>query len=205
MLQYTFGEAFIPPDPALLQELADLGVTQTRALQLVRENGENGVEDAVARCKAILAGGYKPRSRPAFYVDVLKNPGKYQMPEGAVKPQKATSKAQEGKSRAHVQPTLFEAPSLGSEEQIPDEDALLRTQPREKQVEEVMRTLTFLLRNDLKLMELDTLRLALDEGLEDPLEIKAWAIKGIASGQKIAIVRDLRTRLSLKPLLKVAH
>lgn len=28
MLQYTFGEAFIPPDPALLQELADLGVTR---------------------------------------------------------------------------------------------------------------------------------------------------------------------------------
>ncbi|THF87274.1 hypothetical protein E7T09_09015 [Deinococcus sp. KSM4-11] len=205
MLQYTFGEAFIPPDPALLHELADLGVTQTRALQLVREHGENGVEDAVARCKAILAGGYKPRSRPAFYVDVLKNPSKYQMPEGSAKPPKAASKAQEAKARGSAQPSLFEAPSSPSQEQVPDEDALLRTQPREKQVEEVMRTLTFLLRNDLKLMELDTLRMALDEGLEDPLEIKAWAIKGIASGQKIAIVRDLRIRLSLKPLLEVAR
>ncbi|PNY79615.1 replication initiator protein A [Deinococcus koreensis] len=201
LLQYTFGEAFIPPDPALLQELAELGVTQTRALQLVREHGEHGVEDAVVRCKAILAGGYKPRSKPAFYVDVLKNPGKYQLPEEARAAQKAPSKAQVTKERGAVQPSLFETPSRAAEEESREEERL-RTLPRETQVEEVMRTLTFLLRNDLKLIELDTLRLALDEGLEDPLEIKAWAIGGIASGQKMTIVRDLRARLSLKPLLE---
>ena len=80
----------------------------------------------------------------------------------------------------------------------PAADALLRAAPREQQIEEVMRTLTFLLRNDLKLQELDTLRLALDEGLEDPLEIKAWAIKGISGGQKSTVVRDLRSRLAVK-------
>ena len=197
MLQYTFGEAFIPPDPALLQELADLGVTQTRALQLVREHGEQTVDDAVVRCKAILAAGYKPRSKPAFFVDVLKNPGKYQLPEGVSEARKATAKGQQGKARGSGQPSLFEAPLRPSEEEV-DADALLRAQPREKQVEEVMRTLTFLLRNDLKLQELDTLRLALDEGLEDPLEIKAWAIKGISGGQKSTVVRDLRTRLGVK-------
>ncbi|MVN86394.1 hypothetical protein GO986_06405 [Deinococcus sp. HMF7620] len=196
VLQYTFGEAFIPPDPALLQELADLGVTQTRALQLVREYGEVAVEDAAGRCKAILATGYKPRSRPAFFVDVLKHPSKYVVPEGVMPPQKPAQKAQRSKTAIQPQPTLFEGPSGASEEEI-DEDARLRAQPRAKQVEEVMRTLTFLFRNDLKLQELDTLRLALDEQLEDPLEIKAWVIKGISSGQKSAIVRDLRTRLSL--------
>ena len=197
LLQYTFGEAFIPPDPALLQELADLGVTQTRALQLVREHGEQTVDDAVVRCKAILAAGYKPRSKPAFFVDVLKNPGKYQLPEGVSETRKVTSKAQQAKLRPSGQPSLFEAPLRASEEEV-DADALLRAEPREKQVEEVMRTLTFLLRNDLKLQELDTLRLALDEGLEDPLEIKAWAIKGISGGQKSTVVRDLRTRLAVK-------
>ncbi|WP_221090952.1 replication initiator protein A [Deinococcus aquaedulcis] len=197
MLQYTFGEAFIPPDPALLQELAELGVTQTRALQLVREHGEGAVEDAVDRCKIILGTGYKPRSKPAFFVDVLKNPGKYLVPEEPVPAQKPAAKAQRKGTRGNPQPTLFEAPSGASEEEV-DEDVRLRAQPREKQVEEVMRTLTFLLRNDLKLQELDTLRLALDEGLEDPLEIKAWAIKGISSGQKATVVRDLRARLSLK-------
>lgn len=200
LLQYTFGEAFIPPDPALLQELADLGVTQTRALQLVREHGEQTVDDAVVRCKAILAAGYKPRSKPAFFVDVLKNPGKYQLPEGVTPPQKPAAKAQQATRKTPVQPNLFEAPSRASETE-PDEEARLRGMPRERQVEEVMRTLTFLLRNDLKLQELDTLRLALDEGLEDPLEIKAWAIKGISSGQKGAVVRDLRTRLQLSALL----
>ncbi|MFC6663450.1 replication initiator protein A [Deinococcus multiflagellatus] len=197
MLQYTFGEAFIPPDPALLQELAELGVTQTRALQLVREHGEGAVEDAVDRCKVILGTGYKPRSKPAFFVDVLKNPGKYLIPEEPMPAQKPASKAQRKGARGNPQPTLFETPSGASEEEV-DEDVRLRAQPREKQVEEVMRTLTFLLRNDLKLQELDTLRLALDEGLEDPLEIKAWAIKGISSGQKATVVRDLRARLSLK-------
>ena len=154
------------------------------------------VDDAVVRCKAILAAGYKPRSKPAFFVDVLKNPGKYQLPEGVSEPRKGTSKAQQAKLRPSGQPSLFEAPLRASEEEV-DADALLRGEPREKQVEEVMRTLTFLLRNDLKLQELDTLRLALDEGLEDPLEIKAWAIKGISGGQKSAVVRDLRARLSL--------
>ncbi|UBV44928.1 replication initiator protein A (plasmid) [Deinococcus taeanensis] len=199
LLQYTFGEAFIPPDPALLQELADLGVTQTRALQLVREHGEQTVDDAVVRCKAILAAGYKPRSKPAFFVDVLKNPGKYLLPEGVTPPQKQATKAQQASRRSPVQPTLFEAPSRPPEKE-PDEETRLKVMPRERQVEEVMRTLTFLLRNDLKLQELDTLRLALDEGLEDPLEIKAWAIKGISGGQKSAVVRDLRTRLQLSAL-----
>ena len=196
LLHYTFGEAFIPPDPALLQDLADLGVTQTRALQLVREHGEKTVEEAVSRCRAVLSTGFKPRSRPAFFVDVLRHPGKYEPPQEPVAALKAPVKAQQSPPRPSPQPNLFEGPSGASEEEA-DGEARLRAMPREKQVEEVMRTLTFLLRNDLKLQELDTLRLALDEGLEDPLEIKAWAIRGISSGQKSSVVRDLRARLSL--------
>ncbi|GGB56320.1 replication initiator protein A [Deinococcus soli (ex Cha et al. 2016)] len=196
LLHYTFGEAFIPPDPALLQDLADLGVTQTRALQLVREHGEKTVEEAVSRCRAVLSTGFKPRSRPAFFVDVLRHPGKYEPPQEPVAALKAPVKAQQSPPRPLPQPNLFEGPSGASEEEA-DGEARLRGMPRERQVEEVMRTLTFLLRNDLKLQELDTLRLALDEGLEDPLEIKAWAIRGISSGQKSSVVRDLRARLSL--------
>ncbi|BBN96725.1 plasmid replication initiator repA-related protein [Deinococcus grandis] len=196
LLHYTFGEAFIPPDPALLQDLADLGVTQTRALQLVREHGEKTVEEAVSRCRAVLSTGFKPRSRPAFFVDVLRNPGKYELPQEPAAALKAPVKTQQAPARPSPQPNLFEGPSGASEEEV-DGEARLRAMPREKQVEEVMRTLTFLLRNDLKLQELDTLRLALDEGLEDPLEIKAWAIRGISSGQKSSVVRDLRARLSL--------
>ncbi len=196
LLHYTFGEAFIPPDPALLQDLADLGVTQTRALQLVREHGEKTVEEAVSRCRAVLSTGFKPRSRPAFFVDVLRHPGKYEPPQEPVAALKAPVKAQQSPPRPSPQPNLFEGSSGASEEEV-DGEARLRAMPREKQVEEVMRTLTFLLRNDLKLQELDTLRLALDEGLEDPLEIKAWAIRGISSGQKSSVVRDLRARLSL--------
>ncbi|GMA15484.1 hypothetical protein GCM10025871_18150 [Deinococcus metallilatus] len=198
MLHYTFGDAFIPPDPLLVQSLADIGITHTRALQLVREHGEAEVEDTLIRYQTIVSGGYRPRSRPAFFVDLLKNPEKYQTPEGAVLPSEGPQKAQQGRKKGERSREELEGPSRPLQEEE-DADAALRALPRESQVEAVMRTLTFLLRNDLKLPELDTLRLALDEGLEDPLDVKAWVLRGISSGQKAAMIRDLRARLSLVP------
>ncbi|WP_345455377.1 replication initiator protein A [Deinococcus aluminii] len=198
MLHYTFGDAFIPPDPLLVQSLADIGITHTRALQLVREHGEAEVEDTLIRYQTIVSGGYRPRSRPAFFVDLLKNPEKYQTPEGAALPSEGPQKAPQGRKKGERSREELEGPSRPLQEEE-DADAALRALPREAQVEAVMRTLTFLLRNDLKLPELDTLRLALDEGLEDPLDVKAWVLRGISSGQKAAMIRDLRARLSLVP------
>lgn len=196
-LHYTFGEAFIPPDPALIAELAELGVTQTRALQLVREHGEVAVADAVTRSRSILAGGFKPRSRPAFFVDVLRNPDKYQPEEMAATAQKQVVKAQEGVSGGSAPKKGTPAPSRASEEQ---EGAALRSLPRDQQIEEVMRTLAFLLRNDLKVAELDTLRASLSEGLADPLELKTLVLRGLSAGQKATIVRELRARTGMKTL-----
>lgn len=200
LLHYTFGEAFIPPDPLLVQSLAEIGITHTRALQLVREHGEALVEDTLSRYQTIVSGGYKPRSRPAFFVDLLKNPEKYQTGEGAVLASESPQKAQQSRKKGKGSQDAPEGPSRPLQEEE-DSDAALSSLPREAQVEEVMRTLTFLLRNDLKLPELDTLRLALDEGLEDPLDVKAWVLRGVSSGQKAAMIRDLRARLSLRPLL----
>lgn len=198
-LHYTFGEAFIPPSPGLMQDLADIGITQTRALQLVREHGEDSVEDTLARYQAIVAGGYKPRSRPAFFIDLLKNPEKYALPEGPVLVPEGVKKGRgrRGGTRSAQNPS--EAPSRPLQEEMGEAEAdeTLRALPREAQVEEVMRTLTFLLRADLKLPELDALRLALDEGLEDPLEVKARVLRGVSSGERAAMIRDLRARLSL--------
>ncbi|WP_034388859.1 replication initiator protein A [Deinococcus sp. YIM 77859] len=200
VLRYTFGEAFIPPDPLLVQRLAEIGVTYTRVLQLVREHGEALVEDTLLRYQSIIAGGYKPRSRPAFFVDLLKNPTKYQVPEGASLPSEGPKKALQTSKRGKRAGRSPEGPSrpLQSEEGEEGNAGLQALSP-EQRVEEVMRTLTFLLRNDLKLAELDTLRLALDEGLEDPLDVKAWVLRAISSGQKAAMIRDLRARLSLVP------
>ncbi|MBB5233915.1 replication initiator protein A [Deinococcus budaensis] len=198
LLHYTFGEAFIPPDPLLVQNLAGIGITHTRALQLVREYGEASVADTLERYQAIVASGYKPRSRPAFFVDLLKNPEKYQVPADPLLAPEGPQKAQRASRGGSGARRAAEAPSRPSQEEE-GVDAALRARPREEQVEEVMRTLTFLLRNDLKLPELDTLRLALDEGLEDPLDIKTWILRGVSSGQKAAVIRDLRARLSLKP------
>lgn len=197
LLSYTFGEAFIPPDPVLVQNLAQIGITHTRALQLVREHGEDNVSDTLERYQAIVAAGYKPRSRPAFFVDLLKNPEKYQLPGDALLSPEGSRKARQTQKRGESPKTPPERPSRSLQGEV-DADVSLRSLPREAQVEEVMRTLTFLLRNDLKVLELDTLRLALDEGLEDPLDVKAWVLKGVSSGQKAAMIRDLRARLSLK-------
>ncbi|EYB69183.1 hypothetical protein DEIPH_ctg011orf0171 [Deinococcus phoenicis] len=200
LLHYTFGEAFIPPDPLLVQNLAAIGITHTRALQLVREHSEAVVEDTLLRYQGIVSGGYKPRSRPAFFVDLLKNPEKYQLPEGVLLPLEGPQKGQQVRKQGERAERGLEAPSRASqEEETSDTDAALHALPRDAQVEEVMRTLTFLLRNDLKVPELDTLRLALDEGLEDPLDVKAWVLRGISGGQKAAMIRDLRARLSLTP------
>ncbi|SMB80611.1 replication initiator protein A [Deinococcus hopiensis] len=200
LLHYTFGEAFIPPDPLLMQGLTDIGITPTRALQLVREHGEALIADTFTRYQAIVAEGYKPRSRPAFFVDLLKNPGKYMNPEVPVAVSGGPYKAQQDTPQGKRPRKAPQAPSRPSQEERDLEaDTALRALPREGQVEEVMRTLTFLLRNDLKLTELDTLRLALDEGLEDPLDVKAWVLRGISSGQKGEMIRELRARLSLAP------
>lgn len=200
LLLYTFGEAFIPPDPALVQQLAEIGITYTRALQLVREHSEAVVEDTLLHFQGIMASGFKPRSRPAFFVDLLKNPGKYQGGEGAVLASEGPRKAQQTLVGRESRGKGNAGPSRGLEsESTPEAEAALQTLPREAQVEEVMRTLTFLLRNDLRVAELDTLRLALDEGLEDPLEVKARVLRGIGSGQKAAVIRDLRARLDLTP------
>lgn len=199
VLRYTFGEAFIPPDPLLVQRLADIGITYTRVLQLVREYGEALVEDTLLRYGNIIAGGYKPRSRPAFFVDLLKNPTKYQIPEGAVVASEGPQKAQQEVQRGRRAGKSLQGPSRPLQEEVEGGDDTTPRLSREQQVEEVMRTLTFLLRNDLKLPELDTLRLALDEGLEDPLDVKAWVLRAISSGQKAAMIRDLRARLSLVP------
>lgn len=201
ILHYTFGEAFIPPDPLLVQSLAEIGITHTRALQLVREHGEANVEDTLVRYQNIVAGGYRPRSRPAFFVDLLKNPEKYRTNEEAVLPSEGLQKPQQSRKRGKSAQKELEGPSRPLQEEE-DADATLRALPRETQIEEVMRTLTFLLRNDLKLPELETLRLALDEGLEDPLDVKSWVLRSISSGQKAAMIRDLRARLSLRPLLQ---
>jgi plasmid replication initiation protein len=197
LLSYTFGEAFIPPDPVLVQNLAEIGITHTRALQLVREHGEDSVADTLERYQAIVAAGYKPRSRPAFFVDLLKHPEKYQLPGDALLAPEGPRKARQTHRRGESPKTPTEGPSRALREEV-DADVSLRGLPRAAQVEEVMRTLTFLLRNDLKVLELDTLRMALDEGLEDPLDVKAWVLKGVSSGQKAAMIRDLRARLSLK-------
>lgn len=201
LLHYTFGEAFIPPDPLLVQSLADIGITHTRALQLVREHGEATVEDTLTRYQTIVAGGYRPRSRPAFFVDLLKNPEKYQvagMVEEPVVTSEGPKKTRHDKNSGESRSEGLEGPSRPlQEEEDADANAALRALPRDAQVEEVMRTLTFLLRNDLKIPELDTLRLALDEGLEDPLDVKVWVLRGVTSGQKGAMIRDLRARLSL--------
>jgi len=200
VLHYTFGEAFIPPDPLLLQGLTDLGITPTRALQLVREHGEALIEDTLVSYQTIVSGGYKPRSRPAFFVDLLRNPGKYRLPDGSVMTSEGVKKAQQEEVKGKGSKRGSEAPSRPSQEEAPEEaDLALRALPRERQVEEAMRTLTFLLRNDFKLTELDTLRLALDEGLQDPLDLKAQVVRAVSSGQKAGMIRDLRARLSLIP------
>ena len=56
-----------------------------------------------------------------------------------------------------------------------------------------MRVATVMLRGDLKTLEFDSLRQLLCH--EDPLVMRQWLLRGVSSGQRDAILHDLRIRL----------
>ncbi len=183
VIEYVFGEVEQPPDPELLADLVSrTGLTRVRATQLIRLHPRAYLEDSLDRLTALLASGFKPRSRTALFVDLVANPDKYEIPTDFVAPEpprEALQRAESAKRAAEAQAEK-------------DLDALERL-PKPQQVEEVMRVLLVMLRNDLKTHEFDALRELLLQ--DNPQEIKRWVLRGFAAGEQATILRDLRTRL----------
>lgn len=185
VIEYVFGLMADPPDPQLVGRLTLLGVTRTRAQSIIQEYGADAVEDALDRLASMISGGYKPRSRAAFFVDLLKNPDKYQ---GQGQTELLKTPPSEGKA------AKASARAIQQQEEEHDLDAALLKMSHAEQVEEVMRVATVMLRGAMKIQELDALRQLLQT--EEPLALRSWLLRGIASGQRDAVLRDLRVRLA---------
>jgi len=191
VIEYVFGQMADPPDPQLVGQLTSLGITRIRAQQLIQHYGQDAVEDALDAFSAQLSGGFKPRSRPAFFVDLLHNPGKYQRPQEllpAPSRGRGGGDPQQGSRRPATPP--LEAQEAHAQQSF---EHRLEQMSREEQVEEVMRVLLVMLRGDLRTQELDSLRQLLHH--EDPLALRQWVLRGVTSGQRGEVLRDLRARL----------
>ena len=186
-VSYTFGEIASPIDQVLLSRMAELGVAKTRAMQLAQMHGEDAVEQALRRHSALMTSGFKPRSKAALLVDLLKNPAKYVMPDGL--PWTAAETAEPAPPRP--KPAKAVKPQA-----VPEEDfqQVLLALPREAQVEEAMRVLVVMLKGDFRLPELDALR-ALLEASPDPLEIKSRVLGAIARQKRSEALTELRGEL----------
>ena len=189
-VSYTFGEIASPIDSVLLSRMAELGVAKNRALNLAQTHGEDAVEQALRRHAALLTSGFKPRSRAALLVDLLKNPAKYVMPDGL------PWTAPEALAAAEAKPSKRKSKSASSKA-IPDDDLqqVLLALPREAQVEEAMRVLVVMLKGDFRIAELDALR-ALLEASPDPLEIKTKVLGAIARQKRFEALSELRSDLA---------
>jgi len=188
MIEYVFGTMADPPDPQLVGRLTLVGLTRIRAHQLVQEFGQDVVEESLDRFTALVAGGYKPRSKAAFFVDLLKHPEKYRVDAEPLLVTAAGEQASEKRRQRQMDVRQREE----AEQQSLEES--LQKMPLEEQVEEVMRVAMVMLRGDLKTAEFEALRQVLHQ--EDPLVMRQWLLRGVSSGQRDAVLHDLRIRLS---------
>jgi plasmid replication initiation protein len=187
---YTFGEIASPVDPVLLSRMAEVGLAKNRALSLAQSHGEDAVELALRRLTGLLASGFKPRSRAALLVDLLKNPAKYVVPGGLPWTEEPGGSPAAPAPKAKSSRAKAPKPS-------PDEDLqqVLLALPREAQVEEAMRVLVVMLRGDLRLPEFDALRALLDASTE-PLDVKTRVLSAIAKQKRAEVLAELRSELA---------
>ncbi|WP_425144882.1 replication initiator protein A [Deinococcus sp.] len=188
VIEYVFGKIADPPDPQLVARLTLIGLTRIRAQQLVQLHGQDLVEDALDRFAALISSGYKPRSKAAFFVDLLKHPEKYQVADDVAPLLPIGTEVAEKRKRQS------QALKKQEEEEQATLEESLQKMSHEEQVEEVMRVALVMLRGDLKTSELDAFRQLLHH--EDPLALRQWLLRGVANGQRDAVIHDLRTRLN---------
>lgn len=124
---FVFGERAREPNPGLVRLLLGFKVTRPVAERLVLDHEEH-VEEALTLARALLEGGYKPRSVPAFVIDVVRTfqEGKYAWPEG------------------HTPPRVVEAARAASEQRLRVAEAQVELLPQRD--DDLVGTVAMLLR-----------------------------------------------------------
>ncbi|GGS03924.1 replication initiator protein A [Deinococcus sedimenti] len=158
-ITYQFVPLNVDVSSPLLESLRTYRVSVPVAQKLITDFGETRVEARLRKFEALLAGGYRARSRSALLVDVIRDEhGKY--PDT---PDAAPAVARREPAAPTYMPTL---------EEVASEDGSL-----EERVEAAMKTLQFLLRERLSVSEYALLRLALILGRLESAQVTREATR----------------------------
>lgn len=148
-----------PVDYEIVEAMVTHGVSRPVAVKLVRTLGADRVRRRLTTFEALLASGYKVRSKSALLVDVVRDDaGKY--PEPLLPPTLPASPAHDRPARLPVD----DAPPLTVE---------LAALSHQERVDGIMRTLGVMLARHVDITTLGRLRELLERGEADPLDVGA--------------------------------
>jgi len=185
---YVFGQAAAPPDPELVTVLVSHGVSAAMAQKLAGEHGDT-IHAALTRMQLLLDGGYTPRSRPAFLVDLIRHPDKY------------TASAAAMTERDHQAATTRQADAARrlqeAEQQASDafEESEQHLGPADR-AEAALRTARIWIRTGFTTQEYDLLRAALMDGRVDPAELNAGLTSAAVAKRLPEALHELRQQLT---------
>lgn len=173
----------------VLVDLMHHGVAKPMAQNLISTFGAHRVVERVARFEAILAAGYRPRNKPGFLVDIVRDEeGKYSDPEGFV------SSSQQAKAPAAVAKRK-EAVRLAEEHAQQMTEAEWEALDATGRAAKAVRILSFILGKHLHLRYFSGLSEAFEAGAMDPRSVVEAAVRAFAEAQVGPFVEELKRAL----------
>ncbi len=164
---YVFGEeAGGIPNAEALELLLREGLPFTSAYSLARRYPLGHIKARLERYRAFLEGGYRPKNRLGFLVDVIQDQtGKYQDPSGAQPPRRAQ-------------------PPEAAEEAVEEEAAReWETLPLEARIRRALQVVHLVLRSRITVGELEELARRMEGGLLDPKGLVEELKEALAEGR----------------------
>lgn len=185
VIVYHFGDVRPLPDPAAVDLLVRSGLSLPAAQRYAREYGYPRVKERVALFEAILEGGYRPRNRQGFLVDVLRDEqGKYANPGGFVAESRKAARRERGDGEARA-----------SAEAEADSRAEWEAKSPEERLSHLKSLLAMVLRKEFKPLEFSVLFERLEAGEVDRDWLYAEVLANSTPRRASELARRLRGML----------
>jgi plasmid replication initiation protein len=168
--------------PALIAQMVDYGVSKVMAVRLLEEFGEAHITLRLERAERGLKGGYRPKNRSGFIVDIIRSDSeKYISPLFEDQQQKQL-KVKEGLQKLEAE----------QERQLEDELSHVRAMRRTDQVTWFFSRIRFMLTSVMNEVEITLLEKQLEQGSEDIVELPKMLVKMYTSGERNQIRKYFR-------------
>jgi plasmid replication initiation protein len=159
---------------ALMTQMISYGVSKVMAARLLEEFGEAHIIERLERAERGLKGGYRPKNRSGFIVDIIRSDSeKYISPLFEDQQQKQL-KAKEGLQKLEAE----------QEQQLEDELSHVRAMRRSEQVTWFFSRIRFMLTSVMNEVEINLLEKQLEQGNEDIVELPKMLVKMYTSGER---------------------